>query len=323
MEKRVLALLDESAGSSAVLAHAVSVARVLRAPVTLVRSLAASACDRRAPFDAVDWSLRRRRALQELENDAAIARQLGLEVDTAVLPDPGEAAATRLFDVEAVQLAVLAGGSPGSGPRHAVLDAASRTGTSLLLVPDGVECAFRPYRRILAALDCSSRSACVLPLIATLAGTTGAEIVLAHVVPVPEMPRLNVPFTAEERALLDAVVRRNERVARTHLQRVGAELASRGIKSRARIVVSGQMGPSLEGLVREERPDLVVIGARGTGGDECPSGWPYGTVAHALMTHLAAPLLVHRTETAVRSLGDLRVPALRHALNVPRFPLSV
>jgi len=321
MEKRILALLDESAHSGTVLVHAVSVARALRAPLTLVRSLAAPA--HHAPCDAVDWSLRRRRTLRELENDAEVARRLALDVDTAVLPDPSGAAAARLLDVESVELVVLAGGRSASGPHDAILDAAARTGASLLLLPEGDSPGFRPYRRVLFAMDCSSRSACALPLVSALARAARAEVVLAHVVPVPEMPRLNVPFTEEERALRDAVVRRNERIARTHLERLRSELTSHEVATRLRIVQSGRVGSSLERLVFQEQPDLVVIGSRGCGGDDGPSGWPYGTVAQALMSHLAAPLLVHRTECAVVAGREGSAPASRHALNVPRFPLSV
>jgi nucleotide-binding universal stress UspA family protein len=69
----------------------------------------------------------------------------------------------------------------------------ARTHASLLVVPahgaDGQRDGALLLRRILVPLDCSPRAEWVFPLATALARAHDAELILAHVVPEPEIPR--------------------------------------------------------------------------------------------------------------------------------------
>ena len=58
-----------------------------------------------------------------------------------------------------------------------------------------------------------------MPIAAQLAATHRAELVLAHVVAVPELMRSGLP-TAEDRSLERAVIERNESAARRYLEEI-------------------------------------------------------------------------------------------------------
>ena len=72
------------------------------------------------------------------------------------------------------------------------------------------------YQRVLAPLDSSARAECVLPLAAGLARMPGTQILLAHVVQRPPMPR-RTPLSREDTELADRIVERNRSEAEQYL----------------------------------------------------------------------------------------------------------
>jgi nucleotide-binding universal stress UspA family protein len=181
-----------------------------------------------------------------------------------------------------------------------------RGGGSVLLVPISTATARTPhYQRILVPLDGSSWSESVLPFAARLAHATDAELILAHVVPMPELTETD-PLEAEDFELRERVVARNERVARSYLDRVRRYVAERGLKVRALTLRGDDVRSSLINLIGNENVDLVVFSARGHGCNRV-SDVPYGNVAAYLVTHSHVPMLIvrstgspRRTDTAVR-----------------------
>src|SRR5690606_8298805 len=132
----------------------------------------------------------------------------------------------------------------------------------------------------------------VLPLAQRLAATSGAELIVAHIVPVPELTE-TAPLEVEDVALRERLAERNERVARPYVERVLRRAAEKGLKVRGLVRRGDDVRTSLLNLIADEDIDLVVLSARGQGRNR-PSDLPYGDVAAYLMTHSPAPMLIAR-----------------------------
>ncbi len=141
------------------------------------------------------------------------------------------------------------------------------------------------YRKVLVGLDGSRRAECVLPVVRFLATAAHTEVVLAHVIEEPALPRL-VPPTPEETALVEHLMSVNESAAGEYLEDVEARI---GVRTDVRLRRGRSTVSALHALVDEVGADLVVLSAHGYGGDQT---WPYGEVATNLIGYGRTPLLV-------------------------------
>jgi nucleotide-binding universal stress UspA family protein len=158
----------------------------------------------------------------------------------------------------------------------------------LLIPPSAPEARIVHYRRLLVPLDGSSRAESTLPLALRLAKAEGAELLLAHVVPVPELTEVG-PLEAGDLELRGQLVRRNERVAHDYLDRIRARVVKGGISARALVLCDGDVRSRLARAIVDEAVDLVVLSAQGRSGH---SDVPFGSVAAYLIAHAVAPLLI-------------------------------
>jgi nucleotide-binding universal stress UspA family protein len=146
----------------------------------------------------------------------------------------------------------------------------------------------------------------VLPIAERIAASEQAELLLVHVVPVPEITRAG-PLDAEGAELERRVIEHNRRVASVYLDRLRARASQAGSRVRALVVGDGPAQTRLERLVREEGVDLVVMSAHGhTGRTDCPCG----AVTEYALTHLTTPLLVVR-DRSVRRMRRVGPPRSR------------
>ena len=81
------------------------------------------------------------------------------------------------------------------------------------------------YRRMMVPLDCSALAESVLPLAATLARTSEAQVLLVHVVQRPQMPR-RTPPSQEDSDLADRIVERNRSEAKQYLEAVRSQFTA-------------------------------------------------------------------------------------------------
>ncbi|MCT8971439.1 universal stress protein [Microbaculum sp. A6E488] len=159
----------------------------------------------------------------------------------------------------------------------------------LLLVPATVaDVPIVHYRRLLVPLDGSCQAESTLPLAMRIAEAEDAELLLVHVVPVPELTEVG-PLEAADIRLRQDVISRNEQVARQYLNRIRALVAERGIGARNVILSDNDVRSQLTRLIVEEAVDLVVLSAHGRSGRADVS---CGSVASYLVTHAQAPLLL-------------------------------
>ncbi len=292
----VAACVDGSECAEQVLPHAQAAAHVLDVPMVLIRVLEGGGVPDDPP-DPFEWAIRQREAREYLQRLATERCSDGSAIPVALME--GQAAEEICLwgwrhETELIVLCTHgAGGSWGSGLGGTARKLIEHAPGSLLVVPSG-----RPgtdgvasYRRILVPLDGSRRAESVLPLARRLGAAHGAELVLAHVVPVPELTEV-CPLSGEDIELRERVVRRNEHVATEYLDRLRASQAARGDPApRVRVVRAADVRSRLVRLVAETGADLVVLAGHGRS-ERCDA--PVGSVAAHLIRHARTPLWIVR-----------------------------
>jgi nucleotide-binding universal stress UspA family protein len=296
--RHVLVPLDGSSLAAAVLPWAVAVAEAFGARITLLRVLerpVAADCAGHQ-HDAVEWELRRTEALRRLaaiEPDVS-ARHVASSIEV-VDGRPAERIVTfaATHDADLVALSTHGeGGLTGWALSSTALMVVARTRASLLVVPahgaTGQRIGDVRLRRILLPLDCSPRAECVLPLAAALARAHGAELVLAHVVPEPEMPRRLAP-SAEDVAIASQLTARNQAEGERYLRELAGRLVARDLRVTTRIVVSPRRAHAIWTIADESAADLVVLSAHGRTADASER---CGSVAAGLIAESRRPLII-------------------------------
>ena len=140
-------------------------------------------------------------------------------------------------------------------------------------------------QRLLVPLDGSQRAECVVPIAVALARNHDAELLLAHIVRRPEMPRRTVP-TQEDTELADRLVERNREEMSAYLQDLKRSMR---VDVDAHVLVSDNVTVALHELADSQGADLVILSAHGYSG---ASRWSYGSVATSFIGHGGTPLLI-------------------------------
>ena len=296
--RHVLVPLDGSALAQGALPWAVAVSRALGARLTLLRVLEnpAISCASSHHHDAVDWEMRRAEARVQLDR---VDRDLKARGLTSAAELSEGRPAERIIEyarARHVDLVVLTshgeGGLTGWALSSTALMVVAGAHGSLLVIParpaDSHGAGELRLRRILVPLDCSPRAECVLPLATALARAHGAELVLAHVVPEPEIPR-RLPAAAEDLTAASQVTELNRREAGRYLGELRERLSGSGLHVSTRLVVSARRAQAIRTLAEETDVDLVVVCAHGQTADARDR---YGNVAARLLERTARPLLV-------------------------------
>lgn len=309
----VIACIGRSADSDFVVPHALAIGKALTAPVTLLQVLDAQP-SREARPDPIEWDVRRHEARKALGGlargddptvQAEIALAEGRTVDEICRYANGKAECLLILGRRAE------GGINARRIGSIVHNVTGRAPGSILLVPAGSRADPDPqYRHILVPVDGSPWAESVLPLAVRLAKANGAEVILVHVVPPGELTEIG-PLEPEDIQLRARVVDRNERIAQRYLARVKAYLTDTGVRVRTVLRRSDDVRTALVDMIDQEGGDLVVLSARGQGGQH-HAGLRYGSVAGYLMAQSSVPLLIVRPPES--DLGDYLVESghLRH-----------
>jgi nucleotide-binding universal stress UspA family protein len=296
--RHILVPLDGSSLAECALPWAVAVAEALAARITLLRVLERPAISNATSHhhDAVDWELRRAQAHSSL---AAIdrglkARQLRSSVEL-LEGRPAEQIVNfaRTHEVDLVVLSTHGeGGLSGWTLSSTALMVVARTRGSILVVParaaEGQRIGDVRFRRVLVPLDCSPRAECVLPLVTALSRAHDAEVILAHVVPEPEMPRRLSP-SAEDLAVASQLTERNRLEGERYLHDLEDRLTAQKLHVGTRITVSSRRARAIWAIADEAGVDLVMVAAHGRTGnarERC------GSVAARLLEESRRPIMV-------------------------------
>jgi nucleotide-binding universal stress UspA family protein len=290
--------LDGSALAECALAWAVAVAQPLAARITLLRVLErpALSCATSHHHDAVDWEMRRAEAQSQL---ARIDRDLKARQLASVIELREGRPAEQILDfarAQAVDVVVLSshgeGGLSGWALSSTALMVVARTRSSVLVVPayavEGQRIGGLSLRRVLLPLDCSLRAECILPLAIALARAHDVELILAHVVPEPELPR-RLPPSAEDLAIACELTERNRVAGEHYLGDLRDRLAEQGLRVGTRLLVSARRERAIRTIADETDADLIMVTARGRTGDARDR---YGSVAARLVEESNRPIIV-------------------------------
>jgi nucleotide-binding universal stress UspA family protein len=312
----VTACLDRPDGVDHIVRHAFTLGKALAAPVTLFQVLDGQQGQVGCP-DPIEWDLRRHEARRSLGHLAAAPEdptwlaeirlaegKIGEEICRFTHEQPGGLLVLGTRDGRDPQ---------GQGIGGTILNILQRASGSVLLVPSSAPpMPDSAYHHILVPVDGSPWAESVIPLAARLARAHDAELLLAHVVPSPELTEAR-PYEAADLELRRQVVERNARAARAYLDRLRSNIAALGLQVRVLSVQGDDVRATLCRMICNEHADLVVLSARGHGLSS-HTDMPYGSVTGYLASHCPAPILIVRPEasnsvTAARR-QDLRLPDL-------------
>ena len=294
MFSHILVPLDGSPLAECVLPHTVAIAQAFGARSTLVRVLERSTTTGRLKsVDPLEWQFYKAEVKAYLDGVTVRLHEAGLQAERALLE--GQAAErvvqfARSHDVKLIVLSShgrsgLSGWNVSGVVQKIILRA---------YIPTMIVRAYRPvtseltgfrYHRLLVPLDCSQRAECVLPLAASLARFHGSQLILAHVVRKPEMPR-RAPPTQEDIELVNKITERNRLEAASYLEQLQSRLS---LDVQTRLLVSNNPAATLHELVDTEDVDLVLLNAHGYSGG---TQWPYGSLTVSFIAYGTTPLLI-------------------------------
>ncbi len=298
MFQRILVPLDESALAECVLPHVAAVAQISGAQVILLRvledKLATPAAQPQAS-DPLQWEISKTKAGKYLSGVSARLQEAGISSQAELLE--GESAEcvinyVRDHDIDLIILSShgqsgISGWHLGGIGQKVVL----RAHVAIMIVrayqtaPEDITAR---YRKLLVPLDGSPRAECVLLAAKSIAQRHQAELILAHVVVKPEMPR-RAPLNPDEIELTEKLIEYNQREARHYLDELGGQLASEGLMVGSRLLVSDNVAKALHDLTEQEEADLVILSAHGCC---CVTKWPFGGTVINFITYGNTPLLV-------------------------------
>ena len=294
MLNRILLPMDRSPLAECVLPHAIAVARAFESQVTLVHvmDLPQRANWRRA-VDPLNWRIRKAEAESYLADLAVRLQKADLPVEKQILEGPAAERIVEFSRKHNISLIMLSShgqtGLSGWNVSSVVQKIILRAHTSIMIMrayqPISTDVTGLHYRRLLVPLDGSQRAECVLPMVSTLARSHEAQILLAHVVRRPEMPRRTRP-TDEDVELADRIVERNRAEAIQYLDQIRSRLSW---EAQARVLVSDHAAVTLHELVDQEKIDLVLLTAHGY---SALTRWPYGSVVNSFIMYGTTPLLI-------------------------------
>jgi nucleotide-binding universal stress UspA family protein len=296
---RVVACLDGSELGERVIPHALAIAKALGAPLTLLRVLESKASGGEAP-DPLEWDIRRREGRDYVARLAEPREGVEVLVESEVVEGQAAEEICHWTRQHGVGLTVLCTHGARGKTEWSLASTARKlvegAPGSVLVVPAGAPSQPRVarYRRILVPVDGSARAESVIPLAKRVAVAQGAELVLAHVVPVPVLIEMG-PLDSETLDLRERLVRRNERVANEYLDRLRARLAGGELSIRALVLRGGDARGRVARLIVDEAVDLVVLAAQGRGARADVS---LGSVAAHLVARAEVPILIVRRRPA-------------------------
>ena len=302
MIRRILVLLDGSAGAECVLPHVVKLARVFGSEVYLLSVICTDGSVQSRPSDPLAFRFARSDRTGYLQRKQAELRVHGLQ--TKIRIESGDPAEVTVALLRGGAYDLVALTSHGSGHRgHLTMGRTAmavilNARSSFLLVP-GDWAESEPLGKevsegredgwILAPLDCSPRSDWTMTVVAALARGLKANVRLVHVVESPEfMGRL--PASKSVDLLAQRVMEENRAVARRYVDDALRRLRGEGLSAEGQLLeASVSAADTLTDLATSEKPDLIVLGAHGQGGSP---QWLFGGTAVNLIFRVQSPILV-------------------------------
>lgn len=310
MLDRILLPLDRSPLAECVLPHAVALARAFESQLTLAHVLSSSRSMRwRRAVDPLNWQIQKAEAESYLSDQSRRLEQAGVTAKTQILQGQDAEQIIEFSQADHTELIILSNhGQSGMSEWNVsstVLKIALRARTGIMIVratpTAAADLQGLQYRRILVPVDGSQRAESILPVAVALARSHQANVLLAHVVQPPQMPR-RTPPSREDLDLANRIVERNTAEVTQYLNQLRSQLSER---FEPRILVSDHIAATLHELVQEERSDLVLLSAHAS---SSRPRWLYGDVITSFITYGTTPLLIMQ-DVSPEQTGTARAEA--------------
>lgn len=307
--RHVLVPLDCSALAECIVPYVVELGRVFAARVTLLRVLEPHAPGTGQHVDTVEWEMIRAETHQHLSQLKHRLEANDIRTSVELLEGCAPERIIQYAKQHAVDLIALSshgeGGLSGWSLSATIQKVVARTHTSLLVVPAyayGELGSGAPrFAKILLPLDCSPRAECTLAAGTALAREHEGTLILAHVVPEPDLPR-HWPLSDGDRALVAELTNRNREAAERYLTELHDHLAAQDVRSEIHIAVSHRHAWAVRTLAEREKVDLVLVAAHGSTGDPAER---YGGVTWRLLQECSRPVMV--VQDLAREVHELGV----------------
>jgi nucleotide-binding universal stress UspA family protein len=291
---KILIPLDGSSLAECVLPHGISAAKALGAKVIVLQVVEPVETGNQAQtIDPLEWHYKQAESTAYLRQITERFKAVGMPAEQTLLEGEPAERLIEYLRVNNTNLILLSSHGRSGLSRWTISSVVqkilARAHVSFLLIP-----AYQPssgeltglrYRRILVPLDCSKRAECVLPIVSALANHHDSQILLAHVVRKPELPR-QAPPSKEDQALADALTERNRHEAGRYLEELRSRLS---LKLEIHLLVSDHQYATLQQLALDENVDLVVLSAHGYSGGTHRS---YGSLTTSFILYGDRPLLI-------------------------------
>jgi nucleotide-binding universal stress UspA family protein len=294
MFKRILLPLDSSKLAECVLPHLVAIARICEPEVQLLRvSEPFGVTARLRMIDPVDWQIRKAEAESYLSGIAARLQNAGLRVSTHLYDGrPAEQIIEVAHSWNADLILMSSHGQSGLSPWNVssvVQQVILRAHRSLMIIrayqPMTADLTGLRYRKIFLPLDGSQRAEMPLTLAESLARAHSSDILAAHVVRQPELPR-RTSASQEDLLLVNQLTERNRAEAIKYLENLKSRI---DIAIQTKLEVSPSISRCLHQIADENDVDLTILSAHGYSGD---TRWPYGSVGLGFIVYGSTPLLI-------------------------------
>jgi len=294
MFKRILLPLDSSKLAECVLPHLVAISRICEPEVLLLRvSEPFGVTARLRLIDPVDWQIRKAETESYLAGIAARLQNAGVRVSMQIYDGkPAEQIIEVAHSWDADLILMSSHGQSGISPWNVssvVQQVILRARRSLMIIraylPVTEELTAQSYRKIFLPLDGSQRAEMPLMLAESLARAYNSEILAAHVVRQPELPR-RTSASQEDLLLVNQLTERNRTEALKYLEDLKSRIS---MAIQTKLEISSSISRSLHQMADENGVDLTILSAHGYSGD---TRWPYGSVGLGFIVYGNTPLLI-------------------------------
>jgi nucleotide-binding universal stress UspA family protein len=244
-------------------------------------------------IDPVDWQIRKAEAESYLSGIAARLQNAGLRVSTHLYDGRPAEQIIEVAHVWNADLILMSShGQSGISPWNVssvVQQVILRAHRSLMIIrayqPMTADLTGLRYRKIFLPLDGSQRAEMPLTLAESLARAHSSDILAAHVVRQPELPR-RTSASQEDLLLVNQLTERNRAEAIKYLENLKSRI---DIAIQTKLEVSPSISRCLHQIADENDVDLTILSAHGYSGD---TRWPYGSVGLGFIVYGSTPLLI-------------------------------
>lgn len=295
MFEHILLPLDGSSLAERVLPHAVALAQAFNSKLTLLRVVyQEEQADQHGVINPINWQMRKSEAEAYLKSIQESLREIEVKSDLIIREGRPAKEIIEFAHDEDVNLILLS--SHGrSGPSEWNINSVVQKVLLRAFMPVMIVRAYREsqieltgltYDRIFVPMDLSTRAECVLPLARSIGSIYGSEIILAHIVEEPKLPR-RTPLNDEDRILVEKITQKNTAAAKKYFR----ELNNRISMPKVKTIIQSSQEPTvaLHNLIDREDIDLVLLSAHGYSGE---ARWPYGTIALNFIAYGTNPLII-------------------------------